>query len=64
MEYFVFWLVFTAIAIIIASTRGVNVGYTFLWCLLMPLAGIIYAFAAKSGRKQKIENTMKMNDES
>jgi len=64
MELFVFWLIFTAIAMIIASSRGANVGYTFLWCLLMPLVGIIYAFAAKSGKQKKIENTMRMNRES
>jgi len=64
MELFVFWLIFTAIAMIIANSRGANIGYTFLWCLLMPLAGIIYAFAAKSGKQKKIENTMRMNRES
>lgn len=40
---------------IIAGARGANLGYTFLWCLLMPLAGIIYAFAAKTGKQKKSE---------
>lgn len=43
MGILVGFIIFTAIAMLIAGLRKVSIGYTFLWCFLTPLAGIIYA---------------------
>lgn len=49
--------IWAIINVVIANARGVrNPGYAFLWSLLTPIAGLIYALVAKSERQLKREN--------
>jgi len=55
MEYVIVWVVLIIIAVMIASSRRVSTGITFIISIFIPIIGIVYAIVAKP-KKTPVSN--------
>ena len=65
MELLIIYIIFVALALMIAKSRDVDYGAGFvIVTLLIPLAGIIWAVAAQGGKKYKTWDAKDISDAS